>query len=552
MKVLLVVPTYKYTQGGDFLSVTDFPVGLAYIASALKKAGHEVVGLNPNNIQGFTSPFDMLANKLHQAITEHEPDLIGLGGLCNQYTFIKDAITIIRNQSKIPIVLGGNIISKDKEFIFENLKPDYGIIGEGEEAIVKLCEMLEGVIRVDLAESVRYVHTLDVSTSNYYGTGANPSAEIDNLCYWVGDEAKYTPVNYGYGNLDDRAFPDYEVFGVDDMVDNYSMATRILYRYSRAYPRPMTIITARSCPFACTFCRYHDIPYRARSVENIMEEIKELYEKYEFNILIIGDELFAVNKKRMVEFCEALIEAKEKYGWDFDWMFQTHPSAKLDKETLGLAKESGCYFFSYGIESASSKVLESMNKKSNVGGLEKAVALARETGIGFGGNLIFGDPAESPETVYESLDFFQKYGWDNQIFTSLLQPYPGNALFDSCVERGMIPDKEDYYENIGGQVFNMTHLSNDQWIPYINFFGILEGLWLNVPSTTGMVEEDEEENPISKFHRITMHKVSATCPHCGAGSTYREMWDEAPMYLGTGCQSCNRRVKVYLNGYGGL
>ena len=284
------------------------------------------------------------------------------------------------------------------------MKPDFCIIGEGEEAIVKLADILDPV---------------DGQTTPHNFEG------ISNLGYWHDGKAVFTTINYDYGDINSRPFPDYEPFGIKEMLDKYSMATRLLYRYSRTHPRPMIISTARSCPFNCSFCVHsHGPKYRERSIENIMAEIKELYEKYKFNILIIQDELFAVNKARMRDFCVALIEAKKTYGWNFDWMFQTHANAKLDLEVMVLAKQSGCFMFSYGLESASPTVLKSMNKKTKVPQIIEAIKIARDTGIGFSGNLIFGDPAETEDTIRESLDFYYKHCQQECVFLGFLMPYP--------------------------------------------------------------------------------------------------------------------------------
>ena len=85
--------------------------------------------------------------------------------------------------------------------------------------------------------------------------------------------AKFTRANYKYHPIDSLPFPDYEPFGIKEMLAEYSVATRVLYRYTRVEPRPFIIVASRSCPYACSFCVHHhrSIPYRARSVENIME-----------------------------------------------------------------------------------------------------------------------------------------------------------------------------------------------------------------------------------------------------------------------------------------
>src|SRR3990167_5375860 len=139
MKVLLVPPTFHYADGyPTYLSFSDFPTGFGYLASALRQAGHEVYGCNPNNIIGYPNAYMMLQDTLSKKIAEVNPELIGLGGLCTDYKFLKDAIGIIRQLTKAPIVLGGQIVTNDAEDVFNILKPDFAVEGEGEEEIVKL------------------------------------------------------------------------------------------------------------------------------------------------------------------------------------------------------------------------------------------------------------------------------------------------------------------------------------------------------------------------------------------------------------------------------
>ena len=138
MKVLLIVPTHRYSiEYPSFLSFSDFPTGYGYLVSALKEAGHEVSGCNPNNVVGYPNAYMMIQDVISKRIEEVKPDLIGLGGLCTDYAFLRDAIGIIR-QLDIPVVLGGQIVTNDAEWIFNDLKPDYAIVGEGEEAVVGL------------------------------------------------------------------------------------------------------------------------------------------------------------------------------------------------------------------------------------------------------------------------------------------------------------------------------------------------------------------------------------------------------------------------------
>ena len=500
MKVLLIIPTFHYKDSYPApLSLSDFPTGMAYIASSLKKAGHDVYGLNPNNIRGYATGLAMIRDILRERVADVRPDLIGLGGLCTDYAFLRDAIGIIRDiDSSIPIVLGGQIVTNDAEDIFDILKPDYAIKGEADNAIVELVNMIRN--------------------------GEIPEERI---------------IKADVPNLDELPYPDYEPFGIQEMMDKYSMATRLLYRYSRPYPRPFSILASRSCPFSCTFCVHgHDRPpYRSRSIPDVIEEIRITYDKYKYNILILLDELFAVNKKRMVEFCEAIVEGKEKYGWDFDWMFQTHASAKFDIETLKLAKKAGCFFFSYGLESASPTVLKSMNKRIKVEQVVKAIELAKEAKIGFGANLIFGDIAETAETIAESLTFWFEHCKGAFVFLADLIPYPGSQLFDDARVMDKFRDKKEYYETIDEQVINVTKIPDTSLYELRNLYQFLDHKWLFVEAATNTYSEDEGNG---------FSKIWGTCPYCGEESMYRSPNSntEHAFWLGLGCTHCNSKIKV--------
>lgn len=359
-------------------------------------------------------------------------------------------------------------------------------------------------------------------------------------------KAVFTKRNYNYCPIDSLPMPDYEVFNVQDMMDDYGMATRLLYRYSRSNPRVYNTVTARNCPMSCTFCTTHQT-YKARSIDNIMAEIKEAYEKYQFNILLILDELFVVNKKRMMDFCVGILKGKQKYGWDFDWMFQTHASAKLDKEILKLAKEAGCVSFSYGLESASPVVLKSMNKNIDPQQVVEALEMCRQTGIGFSANLIFGDPAETMETIAESLCFWLTHAKDYCIFMANLAPYPGSPLFAELQKKGMFLDKQAYYENIDKGTHNLTTIHDREYNGHLQLIKFMEQSWLFCKTTpiktlTRLEKWDKYINLAGGDY----YKIETSCPHCQKDIEYIERLGDVkqPFWLGTNCRQCNKKIKI--------
>ena len=77
MKVLLIIPTFGYNHGyPKFFSNSDFPTGFAYLASAIKNAGHKVIGLNPNNDSSYKSAKDMVYSKISQCLLDIAQDIL--------------------------------------------------------------------------------------------------------------------------------------------------------------------------------------------------------------------------------------------------------------------------------------------------------------------------------------------------------------------------------------------------------------------------------------------------------------------------------------------
>lgn len=527
MNVLLIPPTYRYTiQYPSFLAPCDFASGFAYIAASLKAAGHQVFGCNPNNAPGYPSALDMIHDKIARAIADAKPDLIGLGGLCTDFRFLHDALHIIRHYApSVPVLMGGSVITYDQEFIHSTLKPDYSLAGEADDTVVMLAEALEG-------------------------RGALEA--IPNLCYQKDGRLTFTEKNLKFGrDLNEQPFPDYSMFDIEGMLEA-SMAARPLYRFYRKDPRIMPIVTARECPFACTFCLHGHggrAKYRARTTENVMEEIKQLYDRYQFNILILLDELFAVNKQKLDEFCQSLIEYRRRYGWDFNWMFQTHANARLNLESLILAKEAGCSYFSYGLESASKRVLKSMKKGTQPEQYAEAIAMADQAQIGFGGNFIFGDPAETPETISETLTFYRDHCSDIHCFMSGIQPYPGSALYGVSQDMGLMPDKLVFYQTIDQKVFNMTQMPDAQWIGYLRAIVAFDSLPLCKTVDVTRIIRRALQNRMTVNSGRQFWELFAECPHCNKSFSYIELTepDRVPTHglqIITGCEHCCKRIRL--------
>ena len=425
MKILIIVPgedeiNYKYM----------FPLGLGYISSVLKKAGHNVDCLLLNHHHGHAEIL------IHKALNSVEAyDYVCTGGLSVHYKKIKDIVNAVRrHQSNTGIILGGGLISSEPELIFEALNPEFIVIGEGEKAIVGLLSSLE--------DKSDYSHILGIGYRNKKG---------QIIC-----NQPQPPIM----DLDSLPWPDFKGFEFDTYLNN--MKPSDLYSYDiYDFPRVYPIVTSRSCPYKCTFC-FHPIgnKYRQRSIDSIIDELSLNIKRYKINIISIYDELFSYDKDRVNEFCQRIKKLFLEIPWKVVWNCQMRVE-KLDEGLLLTMKDSGCYMVSYGFESFSTKVITSMKKHIKPEQIDIAVKLSLKTGISIQGNFLFGDRAETFETAMVTLNYL-KNNKNAGIQSVYISPYPGTEIYQHCINKGLIQDKLDFIENHMEKRFNMTDAMTDQ------------------------------------------------------------------------------------------
>ncbi len=518
MRILLIPPKTNYPNPGPGV---EFGQGMPYLASFLKAAGHEVFGININHIWCHGSAPLTLEKLLRDAIEQYQPHLIGVGGVAPEYIFVRDIIFFSRKIAPdIPIVCGGGIITYDSHFIFSNLRPDFAIIGEGEISIVKLVDYLEKGGDVD---------------------------SVPSLVHWKNGEVAINDTQYPE-NLDELPFPDYSPFSFENYLSLNNVANNFV-GHTRHNPRVMPLSIGRSCPFKCTFCS-HYTTYRTRSIDCAIDEIAYFYEKYQFNILYITDELFSIKTEKTREFCSKLKVLKKELKADIDWGCYLKVN-DVDSDLLREMKDSGCIYIGFGFESASNAVLNSMKKGTTAEKISRAIQLTEEAGIGLHANFIFGDVAETPETIGETTAFYNRYCRDLTVYFYYITPYPGSELFQYCLDNNLIADKQEYYETTAhnkGSV-NMTSMPDDIFYkltkPAMN--DMFDGKTSVVLSCERTDIESCDQNAPFELRR-SFYMIVVVCPHCSKNSDYLY-----PLRVNTGmrvkpflhcCTKCHKKLMV--------
>jgi radical SAM superfamily enzyme YgiQ (UPF0313 family) len=502
MKVLLVVPKYGDTNKVNYNY--PFPLGLGYIFSVIKKAGHDVQCLNLNHLQG------EIEELMEKAINENNYDVICTGHMAIGYHIIKNIIDAVRKKNYPgKIILGGPIITSEPEIIFQDLNPDYGVLGEGEITIVELLDSLEK--NKDLKEVKGIIY------KNKEG------------------EAVITEKRPVIEDLDSLPFPDLESFGYKDWLEdkctNDSFDSNLLDN-----PRTYQILCSRSCPYQCTFC-YHPLgsKYRTRSLDNVMKEIEEAIEKYQINNIYFFDDLFSIDRKRLNDFCEKIKKIIDKTPWKITWTCQLSVNA-IDKELLQRLKDSGCEIACFGFESVSKEVLKSMRKPVTPEQIDNAIKLCLNIKLAIQGGFIFGDIAETMETARETLEYWKKECM-GQAGVGFIQPYPNSEIYLNCVKRGIIKDKLEFIKNLGDEkILNMTeHMNNKEF----------EQLKKEIEKESIISRKSVIPNKIT-YTSEEKYEVEVKCPFCNEKIVYKNFRIKNKNYFSSfiTCRNCKMRFMI--------
>lgn len=193
------------------------------------------------------------------------------------------------------------------------------------------------------------------------------------------------------------------------------------------------IQTARGCPHSCDFCAvtvFSGARYRPRPIPDVINEIITLRAKL---CSFVDDNIFA-NPSRAKELFRALIPLRIR------WYGLGTINAAEDEELIGLARKSGCVGMSIGLESLSSKNLESVGKRTNrVEDYEKNLKVYRKHRISLTVSMIFGFDNDEPGVFKQACNFLVK----NRVSLTYwypLTPLPGTSLYERLKDQGRLKD----------------------------------------------------------------------------------------------------------------
>jgi len=387
MKIVFVYCPYgegKFNTFGKAHWSSQIHPGLCSISAYAKSKGYaDIMLVDTRKLTGWPD--------FGQKIKERSPDVVGITLMSSDFNNAMKAVSIIKEASPHTIIVAGGVhptVAPDE--VAANKKIDYIITGEGE---------------------ISFVNLLDNIRDN------KPSARI--ICGVKPD-------------LDQLPFEDRELF-------DYKVTTSFVSNFPGIFKPPsVTMIASRGCPYNCTFCAPHaktmfGPKVRYRSVDNVIEELKNLRDKYNFKSLFFWDYSITLNREWMLEFADKY----KKNGFTAPISANSRADAACrNEDALKRLSEVGLKLVHIGYESGSQRILDFIKKGITVEQSIKATEICKKYGLLVRGLFMLGFPGETKEDVQATINLIKKIKPDVYSF-SYLTPVPGSELYQYCKERNL-------------------------------------------------------------------------------------------------------------------
>ncbi len=387
--LLIKAPYLEVYRGLDEVATNQAPLGLAYIAAVLRKAGYPVNLIDPENQ-------DMTYDDVASLIRKEKPDIVGISAATANFVNAVKLAKLAR-EAGVPIVAAGGIhaTSLPEEVLDRHPEIDIVVIGEGEQTMLDLCRAVEGGGEID-----------------YYA--------IPGLAFRGSTgEIKKSPPRPLLTDLDSLPFPARDFLPMK----KYNVQIHL----SSVRGVKATMISSRGCPNHCIFCAAHltmGHRYRPRNVEAVVDEMEHLVRDYKAEYIQFYDDTFTINYDRTVRMCNAIIKRGLKVKWFAHARVNT-----VDEDLLRLMKRAGCTHVSFGIESGNQTILRNIRKGTTLDQARKAVKASQRAGLKTLSTFMIGNPGETPETIKDTIDFAVELNSDIAVF-SIMVPLPGTEVYN--------------------------------------------------------------------------------------------------------------------------
>ena len=424
---LLINPPNAFAQyvGSKLNSaVLKYPlIGLASLAAVLRHEGARVAILDLGIVGNY--------NGIEKVFEKIKPKYIGFTGTTPLFPKVVELSSKCREilGNEVTLLVGGPHATAVPEESLTSSEIDILIFGEGERTIVEIWK-------------------------------GKKLSEIKGIYYKDNGKIVKTAHRERIESLDELPFLAVDLFDSQ----NYHSAKAL----SKATPN-FQYESSRGCRGTCTFCNKNisGTQFRPKSPERVVSEIEYILSHGYREIRFVDDQ-FNADLDRAIKICELIIKKKLKFPWSLASGIRVD---SVNEEFFKVAKKSGCYQTGIGFEAGDQAALNSIGKGVTIEQSLKCMSLIRKAGIEAIGFFIFGLPADTEETMEETIRFALKLRPDYAKAT-ILMPFPGTALFRQYESKGLIKTKEwdKYNFHLVNEVYKHPTLEFETLQNYYNKF----------------------------------------------------------------------------------
>jgi radical SAM superfamily enzyme YgiQ (UPF0313 family) len=253
--------------------------------------------------------------------------------------------------------------------------------------------------------------------------------------------------------------------------------------YFQIFQMPIDVIeTSRGCPFKCTFCNIHLFyrgTYRTKSIERVIQELKIISSQKKGQNVLIVDDNFTANMKRVEKICDLII----REGIKLDLICQSRIDViKNNPNVIKKMSKAGFWLFFLGIESFNQKSLNDLQKKISFRDIVEAINILHDNDIVIIGSLLVGSNFDEEEKDTDvMIKIVRKLGIDFPIY-SVMTPLPGTKFRDELIEKDYLLSHNWGDYNFTTAVNRLNKLSKEKLEKLLSkayYYGYFRRGWKN-------------------------------------------------------------------------
>ena len=200
----------------------------------------------------------------------------------------------------------------------------------------------------------------------------------------------------------------------------------------------------RGCPFSCAFCSTSDFfrrRFRVKSPARMLADMRLVASRYGFRSFDLIHDIFTADRRKVVAFCDAMIESKEGFSWSC-----SARTDYVDEGLLELMARAGCDGIFFGVETGSKRMQRIIDKHLDPAQARTAVETAERLGMSTTVSTIAGFPEENEDDLRQTLDInMHSLRHPHSVpQLNLLAPLAGTRIYSQYKDRMVLEDLGSY------------------------------------------------------------------------------------------------------------